>query len=261
MKLRMSLLENSYDSLNESLRKTIEANRYPKAWKFALLNVVQTIELLLKERLRREHHLLVYKNVDQPPNTVSLSLSVHRLQESLGIPLQSEDVAAIHKARRIRNEIQHFEFDIPVTEMEAVYSLLFEFASSFHREHLGSELHSHIDEALWDREAELIQVFRNEYVSYNGQKVIKEWPLRIREAQAITHYELGDGRYPRIKFGDEPHMLGNTAYAKSPCHDCAVVKGEFHVPDCDVEECPRCGGQMITCGCELMEPDADDIGD
>lgn len=258
----MGLLENAYDSMNESLRKTIEAKRDRKAWKFAVLNLVQTIELMLKERLRREHELLVYENVDRRRNTVSLSLSVERLQEGVKIPLQSEDVAAIHKAVKLRNEIQHFEFDVPVGEMERSYSLLFEFASSFHREHLDDELHPHVEEALWDREAELMEVFRNEYVSYNGQRVIKEWPQRIREAQHATYYELADGDYDRLRFGEEPQNLNAfPAYAESPCHDCAVVKGPFHVPDCDVEECPRCGGQMITCGCELGEPDFDDIGD
>ncbi len=33
------------------------------------------------------------------------------------------------------------------------------------------------------------------------------------------------------------------------CHDCNVAPGGFHHPGCSVERCPRCGGQLITCGC------------
>jgi len=33
------------------------------------------------------------------------------------------------------------------------------------------------------------------------------------------------------------------------CHDCHVAPGELHVPGCDVEVCPDCGGQWIACGC------------
>lgn len=37
------------------------------------------------------------------------------------------------------------------------------------------------------------------------------------------------------------------------CHDCNCADGEFHHTGCDMEECPRCTGQFISCECEISE--------
>jgi hypothetical protein len=66
----MSLLDNAYDSVNESLRLAQRAETSERAWKFAILNLVQAIKLLLKERLYRENRLFIYDNIDKPRNTV-----------------------------------------------------------------------------------------------------------------------------------------------------------------------------------------------
>jgi len=36
---------------------------------------------------------------------------------------------------------------------------------------------------------------------------------------------------------------------KRICHDCSVKYGQNHKPGCDMERCPRCGEQLISCGC------------
>jgi len=45
----------------------------------------------------------------------------------------------------------------------------------------------------------------------------------------------------------------NTTYfdKNKRCHDCNIVnkKGNIHHLGCDIERCPKCKGQLISCGC------------
>lgn len=75
----------------------------------------------------------------------------------------------------------------------------------------------------------------------------KSWSSKILEAQEIKTIIINGKEYQRIKYGDEEDDRGAEEH---PCGDCAVLKGQYHVPGCDIEQCPACGGQVIGCDCE-----------
>ena len=55
-------------------------------------------------------------------------------------------------------------------------------------------------------------------------------------------------KYPRIRFGKEALALGGIMMS-SDCSDCHVTIGALHHLNCDIEECPKCGGQFLSCNC------------
>ena len=86
------------------------------------------------------------------------------------------------------------------------------------------------------------------FVEYRGVRMIEGWPERIQQAQLETSLSFAGKPIPRIKYGAEQD---DWQAKDSPCHDCRVLEGELHVAGCDVEECPICHTQLITCDCEF----------
>lgn len=85
--------------------------------------------------------------------------------------------------------------------------------------------------------------WRGDRVEFRGTMVASFWPAKLAQAQLKTTYFV---ELSRIRYGDEPSGLHAAQY---PCSDCGAVRGECHVPGCDMEECPVCHGQALSCDC------------
>lgn len=109
------------------------------------------------------------------------------------------------------------------------------------------ELTELVTEKLFGREAHPDDVreltWRGELVDFRGEKVADFWPEKLARSQVITHYQA---HIARIPYGREP---GFPPEVNQPCHDCFAAIGEYHVPGCDAERCPVCGGQAMGCPC------------
>lgn len=58
--------------------------------------------------------------------------------------------------------------------------------------------------------------------------------------------------YDPILFGDEDEDWGSSIGENPTCGDCGCHVGEQHKPNCDIERCPACGGQMLSCNCGVI---------
>lgn len=93
--------------------------------------------------------------------------------------------------------------------------------------------------------------FMSERNYFRGRMLQAHWPLQLENAQAKHTYHCEGRQQHRVRLGDEEEDWGG---ARGWCKSCFALKGEFHVPGCDVERCPFCGDQVVSCGCvELQE--------
>lgn len=243
---KISLIENSYTFVNEAILNSRKAKIDVKYLSFSILHLIQGLELMLKHLLKNEHPILIYENVDNPKNTVSLKQSLDRLKNIANIDIDADEIKTINRAILHRNKIVHYEYELNPRQLYSIFIQLFEFIHYFHQKHFHLELHDFIDKKLWKRESELLSEFKKEWVEYRGQILPNYLPLEIVRSQKYTALrqktDQGYKFYPRFIYG-----TNNEFPHHDTCDDCGVNKGEYHLDMCDLELCPICHGQLMMC--------------
>lgn len=67
--------------------------------------------------------------------------------------------------------------------------------------------------------------------------------------QSLTHVTIEGISHARIRYGKELGMEDESEF----CGDCFATVRQYHEIGCDIEECPKCHRQMISCGCSVEE--------
>lgn len=91
-------------------------------------------------------------------------------------------------------------------------------------------------------------------VFYLDYEMAEEWPERIRQAQKLLTYVVDGEELRRLRYGRD----GSAGARRYNCHDCGVIYGQLHVPGCDMERCPACRDQAISCECDIEAADDPD---
>ena len=150
---KLGLLENSHAFLREAVANALQAQGDVHRWQFAILHLVQSLELSVKTLLYRVHPILIYEDVDARRHTVGLSLGLDRLQapEIETINLTQHERSHIKKIIDLRNRITHFEFELTHHYAEAKFFEVFAFVVRFQAQHLDTEIEGIIPDDSFTR--------------------------------------------------------------------------------------------------------------
>jgi len=145
--MRLTLLENAIDFMLSAAEESQgETNR---DLKYAILHLCNGIELLLKERLRREHWSLLFSDVDKA-DPVSLAAgdftsvgfwpALNRVGKIAGLELNRKTLSLLKKIRDCRNRISHFAFEGNKDQVLGVVLRAWSWVLDFIHKELSDEL-------------------------------------------------------------------------------------------------------------------------
>lgn len=84
-----------------------------------------------------------------------------------------------------------------------------------------------------------------------------EQEMRVAPSCVVTELHVDGKAYPLPRWGTERGW----GRPKGRCGDCGVQPGGAHHLGCDIARCPRCRGQLLSCGCPWDEFPPDDWED
>lgn len=196
MKIEFDLLHNALDSIEQAINLLAWKDEPDEArrLKQAVLSVAHGIELLLKERLRRIHPVLIWENVDKFPNlsarTVTYDTALSRLMRIGGLVHLVSDVELISSIRDTRNAIEHYVWTTTKKEADHIVGEALGFALHFARDELnydffgyGSQKDDTFDELL-ESNPLFAQAFRERYERSNQTRA--ELNLECRRCNTLA---------------------------------------------------------------------------
>ncbi len=154
-RLNLSLMENAVTFFQDALSNAIAAEEKPVRWKFAILSLVQAIELSLKALLAKPHPFFIYTDIDKRQHTVSLNLAISRLEHIANVKLSDDESKALKVAVEVRNDIVHHQIDAELPKLKLAFARLLGFLNEFHRSHFQEALQDQVDAKLWQSGVEI----------------------------------------------------------------------------------------------------------
>ena len=146
------LLSNGSDSIRHALEHYCYDPNETRKYKYTILHLAQGLNLLLKERLRREHESLVYTRVEElskhDAKTVDVKDLLVRLEKIAQVSLDF-DKEFILQLAELRNTIEHYSFSINPKQADRIIAHTVTFTTRFCSQELNSSLRDTVGADTW----------------------------------------------------------------------------------------------------------------
>ncbi len=226
------IFENAVDSLERGVSSHLDTN-LPNRQKWAILQLFHAIELFCKERLLREHRLLIYRHIDKPIRDDSLTVGFDEIVgrfTNLGVEIPAQYLTILKDLRKRRNQIEHYKFE-PNASHDFVLGEALKFIDWFLKAHLDVSIEVVLPDHLYERTAHLIRTYEEQ--------------LRDAEQKIESERSRLDPKEAHLaSTGSCPHCGNRTVFHSG--------KGDSRCHFCDEDVL------MGSCGrCDALEPELD----
>jgi hypothetical protein len=261
-KLDLDLLNNGIDFIQSGVRYFLHDEPDPASHKYAVLHLFSGFLLLLKERLRREHPSLIFKDVKDVTKpygkTVDYDEALLRLEHCAGVKFDEKALRTLRTAHGLRNLAEHYKFTIDLRHAQAVIGELSELIYLFMRDQLGMYLSRHVQAEVWERMQHLRRIAKRLEVDE-----AEDWNRRAAKYSDLNDEELSEIANSIEAYHPKHHPDPDEFLECPQCSEETLVQtdGDIGVctnPECrdvcEITRCWRCSdritdGSMLCFGC------------
>lgn len=275
--LEYSLLENGLDFIASAL-KHLKDQPSKRELKYAVLHLSAGIELILKERLKREHWSLVFDKPESATkksydtgdfSSVSFRPSLDRLVNICGVKLEEKQRTRLLRFRDMRNRFEHFGIVDSIEAVTASTAAALAILLDFIKIHLETQALERSDQMRLDEIRRELSEFK--------EFVHKRWLLieaDVKDARTAVIVCPSCGQAAAVAHeGATCLFCGYHRPAEDAAREYVVtVLGEdpregWHglvqkCPDCDIETLVQDTSDArfvcLQCGSEWSDADFDD---
>lgn len=164
-KIKLDILENATDSLNEALSKYEQGKAgNAKSYKFCIQHLSHFLELIFKYYVTQSHHLLIYKNpfaptINEESQTIGLHEAINFLKNE-GCEISEKFEKDIKWFKKLRNSIEHHRFEMDVNEVEEAIGRIMSAVVEFDENHESIDLQNYVSPEQYDLFHELANTYQ-----------------------------------------------------------------------------------------------------